>query len=181
MPENPDHLNARARTASKVKRIADRIKSGRVPALEVRTGENTSITVEEILTLCDANPTHPHADIFRRAVEGMPDDKKVAVDKVDILALAENFEADLHVDQVGVFDFQSKVKGRSLDPIQMSTGAIKNYEPDSLADNAPVPEDTNHRLEEVIPEDTDAPHDPEDSGDDEKDHYHGDLTEDPDD
>lgn len=48
------------------------------------------VTVKELLTVCDANSSHPGALEFETAVQGLPLDMKVYVEKENLEALLDN-------------------------------------------------------------------------------------------
>lgn len=60
--------------------------------MPVRKAKVIVVTVAEIRRAVDANPGHRVARIYRKAVAGMRDKAKVAVDAADLQALLANVE-----------------------------------------------------------------------------------------
>lgn len=53
------------------------------------------VTVKELREATDANPNHPAAKVFRKAIERLPEDKTVIVDRADLQALIDNAEVEV--------------------------------------------------------------------------------------
>lgn len=73
--------------ADLVARLESGVSEGPLP---VRRFAGVEVTVAEIREALAANPGHPLAWVFSRAVEGLSGAQKVAVDRNDLLGLATN-------------------------------------------------------------------------------------------
>jgi hypothetical protein len=58
--------------------------------LAVHRAAMFELTAGELRSACDENTSHPLADTFRKAVNGMPGPKLVTVERIDIQALLED-------------------------------------------------------------------------------------------
>lgn len=185
----PHHRKARKITPEAKAKLLERIKRGDDVKLTVDVNEMSKITAGQLRALCFDNENHPKAKTFLKAIEEMPDDMEVNVHKIDVLAVGENFEVEEHSIINGPIEEKLKKQGHSLNTFETPPERLSVYgetdrpfEPDSLANVRPEGSEGEYDpLADVVPHDPHAPHDLEGSESEDKDHYHGDLTEDPND
>lgn len=114
LPSNTESL-------SNLDSFRDRLRGANIPhrALVVRDGEHFECTKKELKALVDANPKHPLADAFRKAIAVLQDNDKVTVDKADLEAVMDNRKLvvinDTQIGPDGMSEIvQRKVLGEKL-------------------------------------------------------------------
>lgn len=125
--------------------LVERIKGGDNIKLTVDVNEVSKMTAGELRLLCFDNESHPKAKDFLKAVEEMPDDMEVNVCKVDVLAVAENYEVVESRSVTGGIEERVKRKGPSRNDNPISSDRLSTFgetdqpfEPDSLANVRPA-------------------------------------------
>lgn len=88
-----------------IEAIIQRLEKGDVEVQRLRIKENQvfALTAGELLAVCNKYPTHPHADIYRGAVAGLPKDHEVNIDRVDLEALLSGKAVKIEEEQHAEF------------------------------------------------------------------------------
>lgn len=95
-------MPSKEKLAELKKKLKDKKLRTQSPKMDCHKNHKTSVTAEELRAACDANPDHPHAEVYRNAIgdgdtkEGhedataLPDGYILTVDSADLEALLEN-------------------------------------------------------------------------------------------
>lgn len=82
----PDSLD---QAISELKEVAP-IINRQTSAMKVREADMFSLTVGQLLALCDKYKEHPLSQTFKDGVAGQPATSTIVVERIDLLALIEN-------------------------------------------------------------------------------------------
>ncbi len=58
--------------------------------IETETDEYVSVSIKELRAAVEKHPDHPCSKVYQRVIDQRPDDHRVNVHKVDVLAIMEN-------------------------------------------------------------------------------------------
>lgn len=75
-----------------------------VERMHVKEGELVELTKRELLRICAENPSHPHVEVYKRAVSGLLANEKIAVDRIDLDAIIQNKQVEIVPEQRQVGD-----------------------------------------------------------------------------
>lgn len=106
-------------TAEDLRARIKKQESGEVEAvapMHVHKNKSFACTVQELLMACEANPDHPNAKTFRKAVKGQPPQSTVRVDMLDLEAVLDDKDVEEDVKQEMVNGQMSNVHRKRLVP-----------------------------------------------------------------
>lgn len=90
----PDALE---QALGELKDVAPVINRDQTSTMRIREATNFTLSVGQLLGLCQKYESHPHAGIFRNAVLGRPAADVVVVERITLLAMIENKDIDYEI------------------------------------------------------------------------------------
>ncbi len=66
-----------------------------IPSMAIVKAECMEVTADQLKKACEANPSHPVAEVYGKAVDGLDPSAKVNIEVVDLQALLDDLDTEV--------------------------------------------------------------------------------------